>query len=329
MNRRAAARALALGALAFGGVSRAFAQQPGRVYRIGYLSQPTRVSVQNALNAFLRALGDLGWVDGKNMVIDYRWADGDTEQLPRLAEELVRRNVDLIVAPAGPAALAARRATTSIPIVMMFPADPVELGLVASLSHPGGNVTGTTMTPGNEIFRKQLQILKEAVPKASRMAILINPADPSRVQEKETESAARELGLRLQRVAARGPDDFAAAFTAMKRDGAEALVFGGSSTFTAHRETIAELALKGRLPTMGSYREMVEAGTMMAYGIRMTDFIGRAAVYVDRILKGAKPADLPVEQPTRFELVINLQTAKAIGLTIPQALLQRADELFQ
>ena len=329
MNRRAAARAFALGALAFGGVSRAIAQQPGRVYRIGYLSQPTRVSVQNALNAFLRALGDLGWVDGKNLVIDYRWADGDTEQLPRLAEELVRRNVDLIVAPAGPAALAAQKATSSIPIVMMFPADPVELGLVASLSRPGGNVTGTTMTPGNEIFRKQLQILKEAVPRASRMAILINPADQSRVQERETESAARELGLRLQSVTARGPDDFAAAFAAMKRDGAEALVFGGSSTFTAHRTTIAELALKGKLPTMGSYREMVEVGTTMSYGIRMTDFIGRAAVYVDRILKGAKPADLPVVRPTRFDLVINLKTAQALGLTVPDKLLALTDEVIE
>ena len=329
MNRRAAGRALLLGSLAFG-VSRAFAQQPGRVYRIGYLSHPTRASVENALDAFLRALRDLGWVDGKNMVIDYRWADGDTERLPGLAAELVRRNVDLIVAPAGSAALAAKKATSSIPIVMMFPAEPVQLGLVASLGRPGGNVTGTTLTPGAEIFHKQLQILREAVPNASRIAILINPADSSgRVQEKETESAARELGVRLQRVTARGPEDFSAAFAAMKRDGAQALLFGGSSTYTAHRATIADLAIIGRLPTMGAYREMVEAGTMMAYGVRMTDFIGRAAVYVDRILKGAKPADLPVEQPTKFELVINLKTAKAIGLTIPQSLLVRADELLQ
>jgi putative ABC transport system substrate-binding protein len=238
--------------------------------------------------------------------------------------------VDLIVAPAGAAALAAKKATRSIPIVMMFPAHPVKIGLVASLSRPGGNVTGTTLTPDTEIFRKQLQILHEAVPKASRIAILSNPVDLSSVvQVKEWESAASALGLHLQYVTARGPDDFAGAFATMARERAEALLVAGSSTYLAHQTLVAVLAVKARLPTIFSFREMVEAGGMMAYGVRMTEFIGHAALYVDRILKGAKPADMPIEQPTKFEFVINLKTAKAIGLTIPQALLLRADEVIQ
>jgi putative ABC transport system substrate-binding protein len=238
--------------------------------------------------------------------------------------------VDLIVAPAGSAALAAKNATSSIPIVMIFPSDPVEMGLVASLSRPGGNITGTTFTPGPEIFGKQLQILKEAIPHVSRVAILWNPADPSfALQMRELEGAARSLRIRLQHVEARGPEEFASAFAAMARERADALLVNGTSTFLAHRATLAELAVKGRLPTMYSFRENVEAGGLMAYAVNMADFVGRAAVYVDKILKGAKPADLPVEQPTKFELVINLKTAKALGLTIPQSLLLRADEVIQ
>jgi putative tryptophan/tyrosine transport system substrate-binding protein len=236
----------------------------------------------------------------------------------------------LIVAPAGIAAQAAKKATSSIPIVMMFPADPVGLGLVASLGRPGGNVTGTTLSPGSAIFGKQLQILKEAVPRASRVAILSNPADAglaSQVQEVET--AARSLGIRLQHVEARGPEEFDGAFAAMAHERAEAFLLSPTATFLVHRTRLAELALKGRLPTMNTYREMVEAGGFMSYGINMTDFIGRSAVYVDKILKGAKPADLAVEQPTKFELVINLKTAKALGITIPPSVLARADEVIQ
>jgi putative ABC transport system substrate-binding protein len=213
---------------------------------------------------------------------------------------------------------------------MIFPSDPVEMGLVASLSHLGANVTGTTYAPGSGIFAKQLQILKEAIPRASRVAILWNPADPgSALQKRAVDAAARSLGIRLQHLEARGPEELNGAFAAMAREGAEALLLGGSSTFLVHRTRIAELAVKGRLPTMHNFREMVEAGGLMAYAINMTDFIGRSAMYVDKILKGAKPADLPVEQPTKFELVINLKTAKALRLTIPQSLLARADEVIQ
>ena len=300
------------------------------MYRIGYLSTPTRESVERGVQAFLRKLRELGWVEGQNLIIEYRWAEGNVERLPALAAELVRRKVDVIVAPAGSAALAAKSATKSIPIVMIFPSDPVEIGLVASLSRPGGNITGTTFTPGPEIFGKQLQILKEA----SRSP----PGSPSSrtrqtncraLQVKEVEATARSLRIRLQQVEARGPEDFDGAFAAMARERADALVVGGTSTFLAHRARIAELAVKGRLPTMYSFRESVEAGGLMAYAVNMADFVGRAAVYVDKILKGAKPADLPVEQPTKFELVINLKTANALGIAVPQSLLLRADGVIQ
>ena len=308
----------------------ASAQQPGKVYRVGYLSTPTRESVARGVDAFLQKLRELGWVDGQNLVIDYRWAEGNVERLPELAADLVRRKVDVIVAPAGSAALAAKAATSTIPIVMIFPSDPVETGLVASLSRPGGNITGTTFTAGPEIFGKQRQILKETIPHASRVALLSNPADPSfALQVRDVEASARALGIRLQRVEAQGPNDFASAFAAMARERADALLVTGSSTSLAHRTRLAELAVNARLPTMLSFRESVEAGSLMAYAVSMADFVGHAAVYVDKILEGAKPSDLPVEQPTKFELVINLRTAKELGLTIQQSLLLRADKVIQ
>ena len=331
MNRRDASIALLLGPLAIGAAPRAAdAQEPRKVYRIGYLSAPTRQSVEGVLDAFLRKLRELGWVEGQNLVIEYRWAEGKIERLPDLAAELVRLKVDLIVAPAGSAALAAQNATSSIPIVMIFPIDPVRSGLVKSLRRPEGNVTGTTSALGNEITGKQLQILTEAIPSASRVAILWNSSAPeSAIQVKEAEAAAASMRIRLQAVPARGSEDLDGAFAAMARERAEALLVSNDSTFLVHRARIAELALKRRLPTMCSYREFVESGSLMAYAVNMSDFIGRAAVYVDRILKGAKPADLPVEQPTKFELVINLKTAKALGLTLPPSLLQRADDVIR
>jgi putative ABC transport system substrate-binding protein len=317
---------LALGALPLAAES----PQAGKVYRLGYLSQPSRESVEQVLQAFLRALRELGWIEGQNLVIDYRWADGKIERLPELAAELVRLKVDLIVAPAGVAALAAKKATSSIPIVMIFPADPIDLGLVASLSRPGGNVTGTTYTPGAEIFGKQLQILKEAVPYASRIAVLRQLTDKGwDVQNRVFEEASQSMGVKLQQVQARGAEEFDSAFAAMARGRAQAVLVAGTSTYLVHRARLAELAIKARLPTMFNFREMVEAGGLMGYAVNMSDFIPRAAVYVDKILKGAKPADLPVEQPTKFELVINLKTAKAIGLAIPPLLLQRADAVIQ
>jgi len=331
MNRRNAGLALLLGPLVLGVPSRAAeAQQAGKVRRIGYLSAPTRASVEQGVLTFLRALRELGWIEGQNLIIEYRWADGNIERLPSLAAELVREKVDLIVAPAGTAALAAKQATSSIPIVMIFPADPVGLGLVASVRRPGGNVTGTSSTPSSEIFGKQLQLLKDAVPRAKRVAILVNPADLAfGSQVKEVETAARSLGIRIQRVEAHGPEEFERAFAAMTREGAEALLVANDTTFLVNRARVADLALKNRLPTMNYYREMVEAGGFMAYAVNMAGFTPRAAVYVDKILKGANPADLPVEQPTKFELVINLKTAKALGLTIPPSVLQRADDLIQ
>ena len=306
------------------------AQQPGKTYRLGYLSTPTRQSVERVVEALLRKLRELGWVEGQNLIIEYRWAEGNVERLPELAAELVRLKVDIIVAPAGSAALAARNATRTIPIVTIFAGDPVELGLVTSLGRPGGNVTGTTFTPSPQLFAKQLQILKEAVPRVSRVAFLLNPADTSFApQIKEVEVAARSLGIRLQRLETRGLEELDSAFAAMARERADALLVLAGSTFLAYRTRLAELAIKGRLPMMCSFREMVEAGGLMSYAVNMVDFIGRAAVYIDKILKGAKPADLAMEQPSNFELVINLKTAKALGLTIPQSLLLRADEVIQ
>lgn len=330
MDRRGAGQAILLGLLAAGRVPLVQAQPAETVRRIGYLSAPTRKSVENALGAFLRALRDLGWVEGQNLVIDYRWAEGKVEVLPALATELVRSNVELIVAPAASAATAAKNASRTIPIVMIFPNDPVASGLVTSLRNPGGNVTGTTFTPGPEIFGKQVQLLRESVPHASRMAILWNPGDAATpLQLREVERATRSLGIGLFRAEARGPEEFGAAFATMKRERTEAVIVANNTMFLVHALPLAEHALKARLPTMFSYRENVEAGGLMAYAVNMSDFIGRAAVYVDKILKGAKPADLAVEQPTKFELTINRKTAKAIGLAIPQVVMGRADAIVE
>ncbi len=307
------------------------AQQAAKVFRIGYLSAPTRESVEGILEAFLRALRELGWIDGQNVVIEYRWAEGDLARLPGLAEDLVRRNVDVIVTPAASAALAAKQATSTIPIVMIFPNDPIAQGLVSNLRRPGGNVTGTTNIPISEMLGKRLQILKEAVPNVTRVAIVYDPTDQLGLSPpmKGLEAAAQSLRVQLQYVEARGLEDFDAAFAAMVRQRADALLVAGGTTFLINRTRFNELALRRRLPTMFSVREGVEAGGFIAYGLNMTDFVGRAAAYVDKILKGAKPADLPIEQPSKFELIINLKTAKALGLTIPQSLVLRADEVIQ
>jgi putative ABC transport system substrate-binding protein len=331
MNRRRAALAMLAGIAGsrFGGPCAA-AQQAGRVYRIGYLSTPNRASVARGVDAFVEALARLGWVEGRNIRIEYRWAEGDIDRLPELAAELVRLNVDVIVAPAGSAALAAKAATASIPVVMIFAADPVAMGLVSSLQHPGGNVTGTTFAPGRDIFGKQLQLLKEAIPRASRIAFLWNPADASSAfQRTAVESASTSLRVPLERVEARGPEDFERTFVAMAKAHADALLVGATSTYLVHQSRLAELALKARLPTMLSYREGVEAGGLMAYAVNMANFVGRSAAYIDKVLKGARPADLPIEQPTKFELVINLRTAKALGVALAPSLLQRADEVIQ
>jgi putative ABC transport system substrate-binding protein len=305
------------------------AQQADRMARIGYLG---RDLVPHLHEAFLQGLRDLGYVEGRNVVIEYRDAEGKPERLPALAAELVALKVDVIVAPTTVAALAAKQATRTLPIVFPVAADPVTSGLVASLARPGGNVTGlSNLAP--ELVGKGLEQLKQAVPGVSRVAVLWQPgALPERTRKdmlKEAEVAARALGVRLQSVEARGADDFDRAFSDMTKGAAGALTVLGSSMFFSERRRLVDLAAKNRLPAVYPGREFVDAGGLMAYGPDLADLFRRAPTYVDRILNGEKPGDLPVEQPTKFELVINLKTAKALGLTIPQSLLQRADQVIE
>ena len=305
------------------------AQQPGRVPRIGFLL-PYSPGPDARVEAFRQGLLELGYVEGQNVAIEYRWADGRFEQLPALAEDLVRLKVDVIVAAVTQASLAAKRATGAIPIVMIAVSDPVGSGLVASLARPGANITGTSSMTA-DVVGKQLELLKETVPKISRVAALWNPANPifQAIQRKETEAAARTLGVQLRILEARGPDEIESAFATMARERTRALLVLGDPVFRSHRKRIADLAANGRLPAVSGTTEFVDAGGLMAYGPSFTDMNRRAAYYVDRILKGTKPADLPVEQPTKFELIINLKTAKQIALTIPPNVLARADKVIR
>jgi putative ABC transport system substrate-binding protein len=306
------------------------AQQAGRVYRIGYLSAAAPAVSATVIDAFRQGLRERGWVEGKNFVIDYRFAEGHYDRLPDLAAELVRLNMDVIVAAPTPPAMAASKATRTIPIVMIGVNDPVGLRLVSSLARPGGNVTGLSYSVGQEIYGKQLALLKEVAPKAKRVAILWNPDVTSLTPTmREVSVAARSLELQLQPLGARDPAEFGAAFAAMAKERADGILVIVDPVFSLHRTQLAALAARSRLPAAYTNRQLVEAGGLMAYGPSFRDLWWRAAMYVDKILKGAKPADLPVEQPTKFELVINLKTAKALGLTIPPALVQRADEVIQ
>jgi putative ABC transport system substrate-binding protein len=307
------------------------AQQTRTVPRIGIL-MPGPSVLSASLNAFYQGLHELGYTEGQNIAIERRYGEWKLDRLPELAAELVRLKVDVIVAWSTPPARAAKQATSTIPIVAAVMADPVGDELVASLARPGGNVTGTTFL-GPELIAKRLGLLKETVPGLSRVAALWHPRaygeQTMGVVLKETEVAARSLGLQLQLVQAFGPDDFDSAFSAMIRERAGALiVLPSPMLFTEHRR-IVDLAVKNRLPAMYQAREFVDAGGLMSYGANLDDLFRRSATYVDKILKGAKPADLPVEQPTKFELVINLKTAKALGLTVPPTLLARADEVIE
>jgi putative tryptophan/tyrosine transport system substrate-binding protein len=303
------------------------AQPAGKVYRIGFLreSQPPTAWVE----AFQQGLRERGYVDGQNVVVEFRVTDGSLDQLPQLAEELVRSQVDILMVPNTPAALAAKQATSTIPIVMVAISDPVGNGLVASLARPGGNITGLVAFPP-EFVGKQLEFLKEMLPTVSRVAVLWNPANPTVARMvREADVAAPALGVQLHRVEARGPDAFDSAFAAMTSAHVGALLVLGDAMMLPHRRRLAELAATSHLPTMYNLREFVEAGGLLSYGTSRPDVWRRAATYVDKILKGAKPADLPVEQPTRFELVINLKTAQALGITIPPTLLFLADEVIR
>ena len=302
-------------------------QQAGKVPRMGFLG----VFAGPNFDAFRQALRELGWVEGQNIVIDHRSAEGRLDRMPDLAAEVVRLKVDIIVAEGTQGVTAARNATETIPIVMIAgSADAVGLRFIASLARPGGNVTGLSYSVGPDIAGKGLELLKETVPKVRRVAILSNPANP--VQPlfiRELKVAARALGVQLQLLEARGPDEFDGAFAAMTKERVGALLVVADSMFIFHRTRLADLAARSRLPAAYGNRADVEAGGLMSYGPSFRDLWRRAAGYVDKILKGAKPSDLPVEQPTKFELVINLKTAKALGLTIPQSLLARADEVIQ
>jgi putative tryptophan/tyrosine transport system substrate-binding protein len=274
-------------------------------------------------------LRDADYIEGQNLSIEYRSSAGKYERLAALAAELVRLKVDVIVVPAGQNALAAKQATRTIPIVVVT-GDPLAGGLVASLARPGGNITGLSSVVNPEIAGKQLHLLKEIVPQVSRVALPHNPGNPAHPPGlRAAERAAPSLAIQLQPLEARTPEDIAKAFAAMTRKRAGAVLIFGDGMFGLQQTRIADLAVKGRLPTVHGSRPMVTAGGLMSYGPNSADLFRRAATYVDKILKGAKPADLPVEQPTMFELVINLKTAKALGLAIPQSLLQRADEIIR
>ena len=306
------------------------AQQPGKVARIGYLGGASPSVAAGGLEVFRKGLRDLGYVEGRNVVIEYRYAEGKFERLPDLAAELVRLKVDLIVAAATPPALAAQKATTSIPIVIVGVGDPVGSGLVSSLARPGGNITGLSWLAGLEFAGKRLELLKEAVPTAARAAVLWNPTNPGEVLTfSQLPGVAQALGVRLQSVEWREPRDFEGAFASMTRERADVLLVFETPGIPLHAGQIVALAARHRIPAMYGRREFVNAGGLMFHGPDVLHMYRRAATYVDKILKGAKPADLPVEQPTRFELVINMKTAKALGLTIPQPMLLRADEVIR
>ena len=309
------------------------AQPTGKVYRIGYLSiGSASTTYTRPLEAFRQGLRELGWDEGRTLFIEYRYAEGRADRLPALADELVRLKVDIIVASPTPSVQAARDATRTIPIVGLSLTEPVAIGLVASLARPGGNITGLTYGVDTEIFGKQQQLLKEAIPGVRRVAVLTNPASggPSHPLRLESvKSAARSLNLPLQIQEVGEPGDFEAAFAAMRKEHAGALLLSGDAMFFVHRARLAQLALQNRLPSMSTQWQWVDAGGLISYAPSFPDQWRRAATYVDKILKGAKPADLPIEQPTKFELVINIKTAKALGLTIPQSLLVRADEIIQ
>ena len=327
LRARAVVAALALGFLALPVASEA--QQTAKVPRIGYLSAQSASAGATAHAAFREGLREHGYVDGRNIVIEWRFADGNIQRLPSLAAELARLKMDVIFVSTGPGAVAAKKATGTIPIVFMAVSDPVALGLVASLARPGGNVTGLSNVQV-ELTQKRLAILKELVPRAHKVGILKPPVTPDTIAYmKEIEGAAKPLGLEVHVSEVTGPESLDRAFAAMKAARVDATVVIPAPFFYTHRARAAELSRQAHLPLMGFVREFTDAGALLSYGHSVPDMARRGATYVARILQGAKPADLPVEQPTKFELVINMKTAKALGLTIPQSLLLQADHLIE
>lgn len=322
-----------IGAVAAALIARSYpgeAQQGEKVFRIGFLSLNSADSARDALAAFRQVLQERGWVGGQNIGVEFRFAEGDVDRLPALATELTRLGVDVIVTGSSVATRAAKDATKTIPIVMAASADALGEGFVTSLAQPSGNITGVTFLAGTEIAGKQLELLKEVVPTAARVAVLTNPSNGSHAAfARDLKVAARTLGTQLQVVEARYPDQLDGSFAAMTRDRAAALLVLTDSMFFGQRRPIADLAARNRLPAMYSQKEFVDAGGLVSYGPSLSEMFRRAATHVDKILRGAKPRDLPVEQPTKFELVINLGTAKRLGLTIPRSIFLRADQVIE
>ena len=305
------------------------AQQPARIHRIGILIPTSESNLSARVETFRQRLRELGYVEGKNIFIEYRYADGKLERLPDLADELVRLKVDVIVTPGGSAILAAKKASATIPMVFAAAPDPVGSGLVSSLARPGGNITGLSMM-APDLEGKRLELLKDAFPKVARVAFLRDRSGArGNLALTEMEAAAKALGLKLLSLEVRSLDDFEGAFARAKKERAQALITTTGALINTQQRRVLDFAAKNRLPAIYHYSEFVEAGGLMSYGPDNTDLWRRAADFVDKILKGTKPADMPVEQPTKFEFLINLKTAEQIGLTIPQKVLARADKVIK
>lgn len=319
---------LALGFLLI--FTQSHAQQPTRVPRVGFVHAGPGGPPAQFVEAFRQGLRALGYVEGQNVEVEFRWHPPERlDLLPGIAHELVRSNADVLVGSTTPEIIALKQATSTIPIVMITPSDPVGAGLIGSLARPGGNVTGLAWM-SRDITGKRLELLKEAVPKASRVADLWDPRNPAlQVDFQEMQRAARTLGIKIHSAEVRDPNELVSAFSSIKRAHVDALIVQAGYLTMSHRKQIADLAVQHGLPSMFFAREYVDAGGLMSYGGSLSDLYRRSAYYVDRILKGARPADLPVEQPTKFQLIINMKTAKALGITIPEAILQRADEVLR
>ena len=305
------------------------AQQKARMYRIGFLGNSTASLEANLVGPFREGLRERGYVEGQNIVIEYRWAEGKYDRFPALIAELLAQKVEVIVTAGTPASLAVKKATTSVPLVMVAVGDPVATGLVASLARPGGNITGLTSI-SEDLEGKRLELLREVVPKISHIAVFWNPVNASHVKlEKEVQAAAAVLRMKVLSLGVRTSEELDAAFATIGRERPEALLVLADRVFLHSRARIMDFAARNRLPGVHAYRELVEAGGLMSFGPSYAGMHRRAAYYVDRILKGVKPADLPVERPATFDLVLNLKAAKALGLTIPQSVLYRATEVIE
>jgi putative ABC transport system substrate-binding protein len=327
MDRRAFISRITVGLLA--GPLAAEAQEPSRVHKVGYLGGSSAVPMQRSMAAFRQQLRDLGWVEGRNIRLEMRWADGNADRLPTLAADLVALGVDVIVTQGSPATRAAKQVTTTIPIVMWNTTDPVGQGFVASLARPGGNITGLSDFSG-ELSAKRLEILREAVPKASKVAILFDPRHPAHAIEwRHIQAAARTLGILVYQIEVLTAADIDAAFGKLRQERVDAAIVFQGFLFSDNIGRILELAQKHRLPIMSAMEDYVLRGGLIYFAPDGLAMWGPTAVFVDKILRGAKPMDLPVEQPTKLALIINLKTAKALGLTIPPSLLQRADQVIE